>query len=111
MTRCFCLSVLRMESTLHKPGGTEHPSAKHLCVLVHGLWGNGSHLNYLSQSLRDKYDEDQLVVLVCKRNASSFTYDGIEIGAERVMKEIEVCRIPCGGDRHSDSLSRRHLRN
>jgi hypothetical protein len=30
-----------------------------------------------------------LIVLVCKRNAGSFTYDGIEVGAERVAKEIE----------------------
>jgi hypothetical protein len=30
-----------------------------------------------------------LIILVCKRNAGSFTYDGIEVGAERVAKEIE----------------------
>lgn len=30
-----------------------------------------------------------MIVLVCKRNAGSFTYDGIEIGAERVALEIE----------------------
>jgi hypothetical protein len=30
-----------------------------------------------------------LIVLVCKRNAGSFTYDGIEVGAERVAREIE----------------------
>ena len=28
-------------------------------------------------------------MLACKRNAGSFTYDGIEVGAERVAKEIE----------------------
>ena len=28
-------------------------------------------------------------MLICKRNAGSFTYDGIEVGAERVAKEIE----------------------
>lgn len=94
-----------METSLHKPEGTRPHNAKHLCVLVHGLWGNGSHLNYLIQSLRDKHDESQLVVLVCKRNASSFTYDGIEIGAERVMKEIEVCQIQHTNGSNIDSFS------
>ncbi|KAJ9659834.1 hypothetical protein H2198_002903 [Neophaeococcomyces mojaviensis] len=78
-----------METTLHKPREAAQVGTHHLCVLVHGLWGNGSHLNYLSTSLREKYSEDELILLVCKRNASSFTYDGIEVGAERVTKEIE----------------------
>jgi len=77
------------ENTLHKPTEGPHEGSHHLCVLVHGLWGNGSHLNFLATSLREKYSEDELIVLVCKRNASSFTYDGIEVGAERVTKEIE----------------------
>lgn len=79
-----------MEATLHKPtkDGKEE-GTHHLCVLVHGLWGNGSHLNYLTTSLRDRFPEDELVILVCKRNASSFTYDGIEVGGERVTREIE----------------------
>ncbi|KAK5944263.1 hypothetical protein PMZ80_003544 [Knufia obscura] len=77
------------ESTLHKPADGSRNGAHHLCVLVHGLWGNGSHLNYLATSLREKHSEDELILLVCKRNASSFTYDGIEVGAERVTKEIE----------------------
>ena len=76
------------DSTFNKPADIGQRS-HHLCVLVHGLWGNGSHLNYLATSLREKYSDDELIVLVCKRNASSFTYDGIEVGAERVTKEIE----------------------
>ncbi|KAF2817356.1 lipase/serine esteras-like protein [Mytilinidion resinicola] len=64
-------------------------AADHLCVLVHGLWGNPQHLEYLAKSLREKYPEDRLHVLVAKRNAGSFTYDGIELGGERVTKEIE----------------------
>lgn len=39
--------------------------------------------------MRDKYDEDDLIILACKKNASFFTYDGIEVGGERVAKEIE----------------------
>ncbi|KAF2122703.1 lipase/serine esteras-like protein [Lophiotrema nucula] len=61
----------------------------HLAVLVHGLWGNPDHLKYLTTSLREKYPEDQLHILLPKRNAGSFTYDGIELGGERVASEIE----------------------
>lgn len=43
----------------------------------------------LSTSLRERYPEDQLHVLVTKRNAGSFTYDGAEIGGERAVVEIE----------------------
>lgn len=76
-------------TSLYRPENANSEEPYHLCVLVHGLWGNGSHLNYLSTSLRQKFSEDELIILVCKRNASSFTYDGIEVGGERVTKEIE----------------------
>ncbi|KAF2710193.1 lipase/serine esteras-like protein [Pleomassaria siparia CBS 279.74] len=75
-----------MDATTSAPAST---SPDHLCVLVHGLWGNPKHLTFLSTSLRDKYPEDKLHVLVAKRNAGSFTYDGIELGGERVAFEIE----------------------
>jgi len=64
-------------------------SPDHLCVLVHGLWGNPDHLKFLSTSLREKYPEDKLHILVAKRNAGSFTYDGIDTGGERLAHEIE----------------------
>ncbi|KAL8777879.1 MAG: hypothetical protein Q9213_007671 [Squamulea squamosa] len=63
--------------------------ADHLCVLVHGLWGNPSHLDYLAKSLRGKHPEDKLNILVAKSNSGSYTYDGIETGGERVTQEIE----------------------
>ncbi|KAF2729368.1 lipase/serine esteras-like protein [Polyplosphaeria fusca] len=62
---------------------------EHLCLLVHGLWGNPDHLKFLTTSLRDKYPEDQLHILAPKRNSGSFTYDGIELGGERVLNEVE----------------------
>lgn len=43
----------------------------------------------MASALREQYGEDQLIVVVVKRNSGSFTYDGIELGAERVAKEIE----------------------
>ncbi|KAF2140604.1 uncharacterized protein K452DRAFT_327437 [Aplosporella prunicola CBS 121167] len=64
-------------------------AAHHLCVLVHGLWGSPQHMGYLAKSLREAYSEDQLHILVAARNAGSFTYDGIELGGERITQEIE----------------------
>ncbi|CAG7556026.1 unnamed protein product [Fusarium equiseti] len=64
-------------------------NATHLCVLVHGLWGNPSHLRNVAKALRDKYSEDELYILLAKQNSGSNTYDGIETGGERVCAEIE----------------------
>ncbi|KAF4120000.1 putative serine esterase (DUF676) [Geosmithia morbida] len=66
-----------------------HPKAQHLCVLVHGLWGNPDHLNNIAKNLRAKYGRDELYLLLAKRNTGSFTYDGIERGGERVCAELE----------------------
>ncbi|KAI1662585.1 DUF676-domain-containing protein [Daldinia decipiens] len=63
--------------------------ADHLCVLVHGLWGNPNHMRSVAKALRDAYPEEELYILVAERNAGSFTYDGIELGGERVCLEIE----------------------
>ncbi len=56
---------------------------------IDSLWGNPAHLSYTASALRDKYPEDKLHILVAKNNSGSFTYDGIEVGGERVTKEIE----------------------
>ncbi len=53
------------------------------------LWGNPSHLSYLASALREKYSEDLVHILVATSNTGSFTYDGIELGGERVAQEIE----------------------
>jgi hypothetical protein len=84
--------------------GTSH-EAQHLCVLVHGyvtslaanshcvakalsrLWGNPNHLEVMARSLRDRYPQEVLHILVAKRNSGNFTYDGIELGGERVCQE------------------------
>ncbi|KAH7149218.1 putative serine esterase-domain-containing protein [Dactylonectria estremocensis] len=65
------------------------PQADHLCVLVHGLWGNPSHMRNIAKSLREQYSNDDLYLLLAKQNSGSFTYDGIELGGERVCAEIE----------------------
>ncbi|KAH8893412.1 DUF676-domain-containing protein [Thozetella sp. PMI_491] len=63
--------------------------ADHLCVLVHGLWGNPNHLTNIAKALRAQHSEDKLYILGAKRNSGWFTYDGIELGGERVCLEIE----------------------
>ncbi|KAJ5808431.1 hypothetical protein N7474_009700 [Penicillium riverlandense] len=63
--------------------------ADHLCVLVHGLWGNPSHLDYVASELKKRHGEDHLHVLCAKGNSGNLTYDGIETGGERLAHEIE----------------------
>lgn len=43
----------------------------------------------VAKALRDRYSRDQLYIIVAKRNSGSFTYDGIELGGQRVCREIE----------------------
>ncbi|KAF3387561.1 putative lipase [Penicillium rolfsii] len=65
------------------------PKADHLCVLVHGLWGNPSHLDFVASALRERHDEDTVHILCAKNNSGNWTYDGIELGGERLAHEIE----------------------
>lgn len=53
------------------------------------LWGNPKHLQYLTSQLREKHSEDKLHILVPKTNVGNFTYDGIDLGGERVAQEVE----------------------
>lgn len=39
--------------------------------------------------MREKHNDDKLIILACRSNPGSLTYDGVEVGAERVAKEIE----------------------
>lgn len=43
----------------------------------------------VARALRAQHPRDKLNILVAKRNAGSFTYDGIELGGERACNEIE----------------------
>ena len=46
-------------------------------------------MNYVASALRERHSEDKVHILVAKRNSGNFTYDGIELGGERVTQEIE----------------------
>ncbi|KAK0835804.1 hypothetical protein LTR91_002824 [Friedmanniomyces endolithicus] len=63
--------------------------AQHLVVLVHGLWGNPVHLKHLRDTLATKREGEGLYLFCPKANSDAFTYDGIEVGAERITHEIE----------------------
>ncbi|KAL6240065.1 hypothetical protein BDW75DRAFT_196861 [Aspergillus navahoensis] len=70
--------------------GATASKADHLCVLVHGLWGNPSHMGTISSALRKRYDETQLHILAAQCNTGNLTYDGIEVCGERLAQEIEA---------------------
>ncbi|KEF55010.1 uncharacterized protein A1O9_08663 [Exophiala aquamarina CBS 119918] len=78
-------------ASIPKLSGQSTPTnkANHTVFLVHGLWGNATHLSFVAQALQDKYSEEELIVVACRSNPGSLTYDGIEVGAERVAREIE----------------------
>ncbi|KAK9459074.1 putative serine esterase-domain-containing protein [Lipomyces oligophaga] len=59
----------------------------HLFVLIHGLWGNASHMNALSKTILDRYPSAH--VLVSSSFSGTLTYDGVEICGERVILEIK----------------------
>ncbi|KAL4810064.1 putative serine esterase-domain-containing protein [Aspergillus unguis] len=75
----------------NKPDRLADPAAKadHLCVLVHGLWGNPSHMNTIATALRKQHDESQLHIIAAECNNGNLTYDGIEVCGERLANEIE----------------------
>lgn len=50
------------------------------------------------QALRERYSEEELIVHACRNNGSSLTYDGIEVGGERIAKEIEDILQELGRD-------------
>ncbi|SMR42064.1 unnamed protein product [Zymoseptoria tritici ST99CH_1E4] len=64
-------------------------SADHLAVLVHGFWGNPSHLKHLQETLQKRHSADRLHILLAKSNSNNHTYDGIEVGGERIANEVE----------------------
>ncbi|KAL4765447.1 lipase ROG1 family protein [Aspergillus foveolatus] len=76
------------------------PKADHLCVLVHGLWGNPSHMGSIASALRKRYDEKQLHILVAECNTGNLTYDGIEVCGERLAHEIEATLSKLEADGH-----------
>ena len=53
------------------------------------LWGNPADLDAMARALRQKHPEETFHLLVAKSNSENFTYDGVDLGGERVCREIE----------------------
>ena len=68
-------------------------SRVHLLVLVHGMWGNPSHLSELDRVMKQTHagpstDNVTLRTLVAETNKDESTYDGVDWGGERVTEEV-----------------------
>ncbi|KAF9121127.1 hypothetical protein BGW39_010832 [Mortierella sp. 14UC] len=72
---------------------------RHLLVLNHGLWGNASHVKFIADQFKERLG-DRLLVYCAEANESKFTYDGVDICAERLVQEIHkvIEVIESGGD-------------
>ena len=70
----------------------------HLLVLIHGMWGNPSHLGSMHRIMKetcireDSIEQDgvSLHIMVPETNKDESTYDGIDWGGERVAAEVSA---------------------
>ena len=62
----------------------------HAVFLIHGLWGNKAHFWYAEQQLRQTHPS--LKIHACAVNEGNKTYDGIDVGADRVVTEVLLIR-------------------
>ncbi len=68
----------------------------HLLVLLHGMWGNPTHLaemNRIYNETRGKEDSigpngERLHILLAQANKEAGTYDGIDWCGERIADEV-----------------------
>ncbi|KAK3835884.1 MAG: putative serine esterase-domain-containing protein [Linnemannia elongata] len=60
---------------------------RHLLVLNHGLWGNAGHVKFIADQFKERLG-DRLLVYCAEANESKFTYDGVDICAQRLVQEI-----------------------
>ncbi|KAH7327625.1 putative serine esterase-domain-containing protein [Rhizoctonia solani] len=71
---------------------TVKPRNVHFLALVHGMWGTPEHLSTVEEVIRKQFatveGDTELVTLRVRTNADSHTYDGLDWGAERAVKEI-----------------------
>src|SRR5277367_2952968 len=60
--------------------------ADHAVFLVHGLWGNKAHFWFVEEQIRLTYPS--LKIHSCSVNEGNKTYDGIDVGGDRVVAEV-----------------------
>nr|CAG8620174.1 13045_t:CDS:2 [Entrophospora candida] len=61
------------------------PKEVHFVVFVHGLWGNTGHLKYFVEEFKKRHGEN----LNSECNESGYTYDGIDVCGDRLIKKEE----------------------
>ncbi|SCU86180.1 LAME_0D04852g1_1 [Lachancea meyersii CBS 8951] len=82
------------------PINSREPGSIHLVVLVHGLWGNRTHFDYIRGALETEFESrkskdssrnnEELVIYTTHLNEGYKTYDGIDVCGVRVAGEIEA---------------------
>ncbi|KAF9081042.1 hypothetical protein BGX23_001376 [Mortierella sp. AD031] len=77
----------------------ESQEGRHLLVLNHGLWGNAGHVKFIADQFKERLG-DRLLVYCAEANESKYTYDGVDICAQRLVQEIHkvIEVIESGGD-------------
>ncbi|KAI5951885.1 hypothetical protein KGF54_004960 [Candida jiufengensis] len=63
----------------------------HLVILVHGVWGNSSHLSYLEKTINEEIkplNGEKLHVHKTGSHSGYLTYDGIDVNGKRITDEI-----------------------
>jgi hypothetical protein len=88
-----CLIVLSPNSAdrypTTMPSLPDRPSKpNHAVFLVHGLWGNKAHFWYVEEQLKKAFP--LLKIHACALNEGNKTYDGIDVGADRVLVEVHL---------------------
>lgn len=87
----------------------KEPQQIHLVILVHGLWGNVSHMEYLCKKLSNlnnssSFSNEQLHVHISNSNEHYKTYDGIDVCGTRLAKEVESLIKELSGPISSESV-------
>lgn len=75
---------------------TQSTNNVHLLVIIHGMWGNPSHLASMHRIIEQSHIKDSsnnpngagLHVMLPETNRDESTYDGIDWGGERVATEV-----------------------
>ena len=65
------------------------------------MWGSPAHLRSVEEIIQDKFadttEDTEIATLRVQTNADSFTYDGLDWGAERAVKEVSrtfaICEL------------------
>ena len=63
----------------------------HLIILVHGVWGNSSHLAYVEKQIHENIHSYDGTILHTHKTGSHLgylTYDGIDVNGKRISDEV-----------------------